>query len=96
VEAVVAAAWLEGEGVVGEGVIEDAAEDPAFEKGAAFDGEIGFASDENMLMHGLGVFEDIKAVEPKKEKILFWARWIFFESPCNFLVHDTIERLRGV
>ena len=51
-----------------------------------------------MVMHRLGVFEDIKSGELKKREhtFLFWARWIFFESPCNFLVHDAIELSRGV
>jgi len=41
VEVVVAAGKLEGEGVVGEGAFEAAAEDAAFEEEAAFDGETG-------------------------------------------------------
>ncbi len=61
VEVVVAAGKLEGEGVVGEGVFEAAALDATFEEGAAFDGEIGFASGEIAAMDGFVVFEDDKA-----------------------------------
>jgi len=56
---------LEGEGVVGEGAFEAAAEDTAFEEGAAFDGETGFASGEIVAMDGLVVFEKIEEAGSK-------------------------------
>ena len=59
---------MEGERVVGEGAFEAAAEDAAFEEGAAFDGEIGFAGGEMVAMDGLVVFENIEGAGLEKKK----------------------------
>jgi len=70
---------LEGEGVVGEGAFEAAAEDTAFEEGAAFDGETGFASGEIVAMDGLVVFEKIEEAGSK-----LFARRIFLSRLATF------------
>jgi len=70
---------LEGEGVVGEGVFEAAAEDAAFEEGTAFDGEIGFAGGDFVAVNGLVVFEKI---EEAGSKLL--ARRIFLSRLATF------------
>ena len=51
---------MEGEGVAREGAFEAAAGDAAFEEGAAFDGETGFASGEIVAMDGLVNFEKVE------------------------------------
>ena len=57
---------MEGEGVAREGVFEAAGGTPPSRRGAAFDGETGFASGEIVAMDGLVVFEKIEEIGLKR------------------------------
>ena len=70
---------LEGEELPGRAPSKPQRGDAAFEEGAAFDGETGFASGEIVAMDGLVVFEKIEEAGSK-----LFARRIFLNRLATF------------